>query len=588
MRSRSLFWTFAGVFLAVLVVATTLQVFFSAAVLRPLATQNARQQAELTIDRVSRRLAVMPADPGPADIIPLLRENTPEEHPEILVFGMHDGPVVPDRRLGASTLRAVALLLAKEGLADTAMALSLPPPGPNGPGPRDGGFGPPEARFGPRPGRPSRARPPRDGLPGVGPPRDGPPRDRARGGGPPNDDPSAQGPPDGRRGDPVDSAPRFELLAHRAVTRDGLLLGELAVVAPAPGLLPWSLPGSRSLLLFLPLAVLVSGAAALLMVRLLVRRLRALERVAGRVIEGDLDARVEERGLDEIGRLEERFNHMTARLAAARAQLEETDRQRRTLLADITHELATPLTSIRGYVETLLDPAVQTTPEERTAYLKDVLEESKRLDLMIGELFELARLEDGATPLQRVRLDWNALCRNTARRLEPRFREVGLELITTGAAVPMWVRADGRRIEQVVENLLVNALRYVPSGGHVWIALDRVATTAPDTGALPVVQAAPAAVAVTSAAAPSAIDETAPAARWRLAVSDDGPGIAEADLSHVFERFYRAETVRAMGGTGLGLAIVREIVRQHGGDVSVERNDPRGAKFLVELVAELD
>ena len=555
MKSRSLFWTFAGVFLAVLVVATALQVFVSVGVLRPLAQQNARQQAELRVEQVSREIAALPYVSEPRDIIPVLRAENPEGRAEILVFCMHDGPVVPDRRLAVPAHQAIVALLLKAGFADSSMAEEALPPPPNGPegGPPAGEFGQgPPAERSRREGRPGDG-PPRDRRPGEDPPLEG------RGGdGPPLDE-TARGPIAGPRRD--NAAAKFEVLAHRAVVRDGVVLGELVMVGPQAGQAPWSVPGARSMLLFLPLAVLVSGAAALLMVRLLVRRLRALEAVANRVTEGDLGARVEEHGLDEIGRLEERFNRMTDRLAAARTQLEETDRQRRTLLADITHELATPLTSIRGYVETLLDPTVQTSAEERTGYLNDVLEESKRLDLMISELFELARLEAGATPLKPVRLDWNVLCRNTARRLDPRFREAGLELINTGATEPLWVRADGRRLEQVVENLLLNALRYVPSPGHVWLDVDRVAA--------------------------GTVGAAATIAPLRLTVSDDGPGIAAADLPHVFERFYRAETVRAMGGTGLGLAIVREIVRQHGGDIRAEQRAPRGAMFLVELAGDV-
>ena len=246
---------------------------------------------------------------------------------------------------------------------------------------------------------------------------------------------------------------------------------------------------------------------------------------------------------------------MADRVVAARAGLEETDRQRRRLLADISHELATPLTSIRGYVETLLDPGITTTAEERKGYLEDVLAESRRLEAMITELFDLARLEAGATPLKRVRLDWMDLCRNTARRLEPRFRAAGLTLMWTDATDAAWVHADGRRLEEVAENLLANAIRYVPAGGTVSLSMERVTAAA--------------------------------GGRLRFTVADDGPGIPEEDLPHVFECFYRAESVRGTGGTGLGLAIVNEIVRQHGGEVNAQNRAPQGAAFVVELPGEM-
>jgi signal transduction histidine kinase len=343
----------------------------------------------------------------------------------------------------------------------------------------------------------------------------------------------------------------FELLAHRAVVRDGRVVGELAMVGAMAGAGLWALPESRGLLLTFPLAVLVSAAAGLFMVRMLVRRLNALERVTDRLSGGDIAVPDGGTPLDEIGRLEARFNRMADKVEASRERLEENDRQRRRLLADISHELATPLTSIRGYVETLLDPGVSTTGEERTRYLQDVLEESKRLDAMIAELFDLARLEAGASPLKRDRLDWTELCRNTARRLEPRFREARIALTWAGHPEAAWVMADGRRLEEVAENLLSNALRYVPAGGAVQLSMTRFTTPAGE--------------------------------RLRFAVEDDGPGIAAEDLPHVFERFYRAEAVRSMGGSGLGLAIVAEIVRLHGGEVGVRRRDPRGAAFTVDL-----
>ena len=119
---------------------------------------------------------------------------------------------------------------------------------------------------------------------------------------------------------------------------------------------------------------------------------------------------------------------MTGALAAARDRLEAHEAERRQLFADITHELATPLTSMRGYTETLLDPAVTVDDAERHRYLPGILGESQRLDRMIRDLFELARLEAGAVPLELERLDWAALCRNVVERFEPRFAAAGLAL----------------------------------------------------------------------------------------------------------------------------------------------------------------
>jgi two-component system, OmpR family, sensor histidine kinase BaeS len=525
MRTRSLFWTFAGVFLLVLAVATALQVVVSVGVLRPLQMQSVRDRVELALAHASEQLAALPDIRDNQAVTRVLLANRVEGSGVSLAFLGSDGHLVTEQSVQPALHQHIGMLLTGPG---TSGVLPLPGPGNSSPPPpRAGDAGPPPPR-------------PRDAGPPPPRPRDAEPR-----------------PAQAERAQPLEALqpePRdlkLELLGRRPVAGPAGAVGEVAAIRARAQTNPWSLPESRALVLFLPFAVLAAGSAGLLMVRILVGRLRTLEQLATRVTEGDLTARVANPGPDEIGRLGERFNRMTGRLAAARTQLEDTDRQRRRLLADITHELATPLTSIRGYVETLLDPAVPTSQEERSTYLVDVLEEAKRLELLIGDLFDLARLEAGTTDLTLERLDWMALCRNTTRRYEPRFREARLGLQWTGPEGEAWVRADGRRLEQVVENLLGNALRYVPSGGNVWLALERVA--APAGG------------------------------RYRLTLSDDGPGIAAEDLPHIFERFYRAAAVRSSSGTGLGLAIVQEIVRRHGGEVRAERREPRGSAFVVEL-----
>ena len=351
-----------------------------------------------------------------------------------------------------------------------------------------------------------------------------------------------------------------ELIVRRPVMRGSERLGEVVVVRPrwphgGPGILFFEV-GTAAL--FLPVALIASVVVGLLMVRILVRRLRAMEMLAARVAEGDLTVRIGDPSGDEIGRLAERLDRMTERLLDARTRVEDSEQQRRQLFADITHELATPLTSIRGYAETLLDPRVSVSDEERARYVRGVLEESRRLDRLIRDLFELARLEAGASPLTLEPLDWTALCRNTTERFEPRFRDAGLRLRWQEPAAEAWIQADGHRMEQVLENLLVNTLRYVPAGGTVEISLGR---------------------------------STRRAGHFRLVVCDDGPGLPPDDLSHAFERFYRATGARGAGaardggGSGLGLAIVREIVERHGGTIAAETRGPHGLAIIIELPA---
>ena len=351
---------------------------------------------------------------------------------------------------------------------------------------------------------------------------------------------------------------RLETLARRDVVRGTRPVGEVLVVRRmrargAMGLLE----EPREALFLFPVAIAASAFAGLVLMRLLVRRLRAMEVLASRVAEGDLSVRIADKSGDEIGRLAEQLDRMTERLSAARSELHETELQRRQLFADITHELATPLTSIRGYAETLLDPGVPVSPEERTRYVRGLLDESRRMDLLIRDLFELARLEAGAAPLQKERLDWAALCRNTIERFQPRFRKAGLTLLWNERGAEAWIEADGRRMEQVLENLLVNALRYVHAGGHVDVTLD----TPPRPGTL-----------------------------HRLVVSDDGPGIPPEEISLVFGRFYRGSASSSgtgsdegQGGSGLGLSIVREIVERHDGTATAKTSPSGGLAIQVEI-----
>ena len=343
---------------------------------------------------------------------------------------------------------------------------------------------------------------------------------------------------------------RLEVVARHAVQGGG----EVLVLRPVRPRDPFGPTGSRAALLFLPIATVASLGAGLVLVRLLARRLRGIETLAAKVAEGDLSVRIGDTTGDEIGRIAERLDVMTARLAANREQLAANDAQRRQLFADITHELATPLTSIRGSAETLLDPKVTLSDDERTRYVRGVLEEAGRLDRLIRDVFELARLEAGATPLVLEPLDWAALCCNTIERFTPRFQAAGLALSWRSDLKEAWIEADGMRIEQVLDNLLVNALRYVPRGGMVELAL-----------------------------APGAHG------RWRATLSDNGPGLPADELASVFERFYRGSVARGAGdlgdGSGLGLAIVREIVERHGGSVRAEARQPHGLAIVIELPA---
>ncbi|MBU1701103.1 MAG: HAMP domain-containing protein [Candidatus Eisenbacteria bacterium] len=481
LRSPSLFVTFAGSFLAVLIIATIIQAVIIFAVVEPIALGWMEERTvTLTRETALEVGRVLEARPD-ADIKEILRKRSAASPFVILLFQGIDGRIITSHD------------------------------------------DPPQLR---------------DRFPGI---LEGRIRD--------DGDSSSM-----RPFPPPDFAKdhrRSRILARYPVDTASGRLGDIVALPSLrpPG--PMGLATPSRLILYLPLAILIAGLAGLLMFRIFVRRLHELETLAAKITEGDLEARIPDPGADEIGRLGSRFNKMTESLAEARRNVEESDRQRRRLLADISHELATPLTSIRGYAETLLNTSVSLSPAERVDYLEDVLEEARRMDFLIQDLLELTRLEAGAIPLTMERLDWISLCRNTIERFLPRFKAEGLNLHWTGSLDEAWITADGRRLEQLLENLLINTLRYVPSGGLVNISIQQP----PENHS----------------------------SHYRLVVEDNGPGFPPEDLNHVFDRFYQGDPARASGGSGLGLAIVKEITLRHGGSIRAENSKNSGAVIIVDL-----
>lgn len=344
------------------------------------------------------------------------------------------------------------------------------------------------------------------------------------------------------------------IFGHAPVMLDGETRGYIYVFPTRPER-PFELEGvSHPWLLFLPLAAIIAAAAGFILFRLLARRLATLESNVRRIAEGDLDVRVKGAGNDEIGRLGEAFNVMSESLKESRDRLIDADQQRRRFLADVTHDLSTPLTTIRGYAETLLDPKVPKTQEETARYLQFIQEEAVRMDALVADLLDLARVESGSVVLDREKLDLKGLMRGEVERMRPHFEEGKVGLRGPGETGPeIETSVDRHRIEQLVVNLLRNALQHTPPGGNTSVAVERVGSDS-----------------------------------VRIVVEDDGPGFRAEDLPNIFERFYRGDRSRPSGGTGLGLAIVRGIARVHGGDAIAENREEGGARITVTLPVEQD
>jgi signal transduction histidine kinase len=278
------------------------------------------------------------------------------------------------------------------------------------------------------------------------------------------------------------------------------------------------------------------------------RRLQALESAAERLGAGDLSARAPEHGADEIARVARAFNTMASELSARDEALRTSDRLRRQMVADVSHELKTPLTSMRGYVETLRISDIALSPEQRGQYLDTVERETRRLERIVKDLLDIARIENDATTLDQRHFDTSRLFRHVVERhqAETQLRRVQLATSIDDEADQLF--GDPDRLEQVVDNLVANAIRHAPDGGLVELQ----ARLAPEGAA--------------------------------IVVTDNGMGIAAEHLPHIFDRFYKVDAARASGaaGSGLGLSIARAIVERHSGNITVESRRGRTV-FTVHL-----
>jgi signal transduction histidine kinase len=303
------------------------------------------------------------------------------------------------------------------------------------------------------------------------------------------------------------------------------------------------------------LGLLAVGATltALLIFRPAHNRLRTLEQAARALGEGRADVRATETGGDEVSSLARTFNRMAADLDSRAAALTESDRARRQLLADVSHELMTPLSAIRGYVETLAMTDLPLDQGTRHQYLGIVEEETHKLEAIIGDLLDLARLEGGGDTLREEPVSVADLFVRVADRHLPAMRDRGVVLERDMAQGTPPIRGDAARLEQALQNLAANAIRHTPPGGRV------------------VLHASPADSGV------------------RIVVRDTGPGIPPEHLARVFDRFYKVDASRAgtavPSGSGLGLSIVRAIVERHGGTVTASNAPEGGAEFELVLPA---
>jgi signal transduction histidine kinase len=290
-------------------------------------------------------------------------------------------------------------------------------------------------------------------------------------------------------------------------------------------------------------AAVVASTAGLLLSRALTRPIQQLTLAADEVARGDLERQVPVRSADEIGRLGQAFNHMIAQLRA-------TERMRTDFVSNVSHELRTPLTAVKGLVETLRDGAVDDR-QVRDRFLATIEDETDRLIRLVNDLLVLSKADSQALKLKQEPLDVRDLVERSVHKLAPQVEEKGILVEVSASEEPQWVLADADRIEQVLVNLLDNAIKYSPEGGRITVAID-------DGGAPGLVS---------------------------VAVRDEGVGIPVGDLPRVFERFYRVDRARSRdgGGSGLGLSIAKAIVEAHGGEITLRSEEGQGTTVYFTL-----
>jgi signal transduction histidine kinase len=384
----------------------------------------------------------------------------------------------------------------------------------------------------------------------------------------------------------------FELLMQPPMAEMGFMAGLLAITAivsiivgfaayrmgwmhQAPGI-RWSLVGGyilasvltfinvwlaarlmfnsqHDLLLATVLLIFAGGIAVVLgsfFANALTDRISSLKLAAQSLSAGDLGARAPAEGQDELAELASSFNDMADQLQSTNRKREELDLLRRDLIAWVSHDLQTPLASIRAMLEALADGIVE-DPATRQRYLENAQREVRSLSMLIDDLFQVAQIDAGGIPLDLSQNSMVDLISDTLESFSELAARQGVHL--EGQVEPGIdpVMMDTQRIGRVLNNLVSNALRHTPENGLVEISARRV------SGGI------------------------------QVEVRDNGEGIAPQDLPHVFDRFYRGERSRSRstGGAGLGLAIAHGIIQAHGGWIKVECQPGVGTRFYFILPA---
>ncbi|MDL2248421.1 HAMP domain-containing histidine kinase [Tyzzerella sp. OttesenSCG-928-J15] len=271
------------------------------------------------------------------------------------------------------------------------------------------------------------------------------------------------------------------------------------------------------------------------------RPLKQMNEAAKVIANGDFEKRIEVNSVDEIGQLAESFNYMAA-------GLEEQETSRKEFIANISHDLRSPLTSIIGFLQAIKDGTIP--PERTDYYLGIVLDECKRLAKIANDLLDISKIQlTGKLEIMAEDFELNKLMRDTINQFEKRIVEKNMALEISFADRTNIVHADYEKIQRVVYNLLDNAVKFTPQNGRI-----KIETTINDKKVF-------------------------------VSIKDSGKGLSEAERQHIFERFYKVDSSRGMdkSGSGLGLSIVREFIKAHDEKIFVNSEEGMGCEFIFTL-----
>lgn len=310
-----------------------------------------------------------------------------------------------------------------------------------------------------------------------------------------------------------------------AVERDGQVTGAVFATASLAALNSYRVEILRMFLWAAIAAFAIAFFAAWGFSFRMVQPLRKMAAAARSFGEGDFSVRVEESGQDEIGELAVAFNAMATSLA-------DSECANRSFIANVSHELKTPMTTISGFIDGILDGTIP--PDQEKKYLRIVSSETKRLSRLVRTMLDLSRIDNGELHLRMRRFDLTNTMLNALLSFEQRIEEKNLQILGLENAESLYVDGDPDMIHQVLYNLIENAVKFTPDGGYIALKMEKQP------------------------------------GKTYMSIRNSGPGIAPDEVEMVFDRFYKTDRSRNKDktGMGLGLYIVRTIIRQHGGEIT--------------------